>query len=134
MKNRVLITGTKFHVDTENKVVVCELKVDMQMHKNPAYCVVSGNMWRRKLPYVSWDGQFTVRAKARCNASDTFDETVGKRIAESRAKAKMFKIASRVWATCREALTDMAGRCHVSSVACDHAEMVENNHVLELTR
>lgn len=134
MKNRVLITGTKFHVDTENKVVICELKVDMQMHKNPAYCVVSGDMWRKKLPYVSWDGKFTVRAKARCNVSDTFDETVGKRIAESRAKAKMFKIASGVWATCREALIDMAGKCQVSSIACDHAEVVENNHVLELTR
>lgn len=134
MKNRVLITSTKFHVDTENKVVVCELEVDMQMYKNPAYSIVNGNMWRRKFPYVSWDGQFTVKAKARCNASDTFDETVGKRIAESRAKAKMFKIASRVWATCREVLTDMAAKCHNSSVACDYAEMVENGHVLELTR
>lgn len=134
MKNRVLIAGTKFHVDTENKVVVCELKVDMQMHKNPAYYVVNRNMWGKRLPYVNWEGQFTVRAKARCNASDTFDETVGKRIAESRAKAKMFKIASRVWATCREALLDMAAKCHNSSVACDKAEMIENNHVLELTR
>lgn len=134
MRNRVMITDTKFYVDTENKVVVCELKVDMQMHKHPAWIAIDNTMWKKKFPNVSYDGEFTVKAKARCNNTDTFDETVGKRIAESRAKAKMFKIASRVWATCREALTDMAGRCHVSSVACDHAEMVENNHVLELTR
>lgn len=134
MKNRVLITDTKFHVDTENKVVVCELKVDMQMPKNPAYYAINGNMWRKKLPHVNWDGQFTVRAKARCNASDTFDETVGKRIAESRAKAKMFSIASRVWILCKLALTDMAVKCLNSSIACNHAEMVENKHVLELTR
>lgn len=134
MKNRVLITGTKFHVDTENKVVICELKVDMQMYKNPAYCVVSGNMWRKKFPYVSWDGQFTVRAKARCNASDTFDETVGKRIAESRAKAKMFNIAWKVWRECEDALVDMAQECQKTSQACVTAMDIENNHVLELTR
>lgn len=134
MKNRVLITGTKFHVDTENKVVVCELKVDMQMHKNPAYCVVSGDMWRKKLPYVRWDGQFTVRAKARCNASDTFDETVGKRIAESRAKAKMFNIAWKVWRECEDALVDMAQECQKTSQACVTAMDIELNHVLELTR
>lgn len=134
MKNRVLITGTKFHVDTENKVVVCELKVDMQMHKNPAYYVVSGDMWRKKLPYVSWDGKFTVRAKARCNASDTFDETVGKRIAESRAKAKMFNIAWKVWRECEDALVDMAQECQKTSQACVTAMDIELNHVLELTR
>lgn len=134
MKNRVLITGTKFHVDTENKVVVCELKVDMQMHKNPAYCVVNSDMWRKKLPYVSWDGQFTVRAKARCNASDTFDETVGKRIAESRAKAKMFNIAWKVWRECEDALVDMAQECQKTSQACVTAMDIELNHVLELTR
>lgn len=134
MKNRVLITGTKFHVDTENKVVVCELKVDMQMHKNPAYCVVSDNMWRKKLPYVSWDGQFTVKAKSRCNAPDTFDETVGKRIAESRAKAKMFNIAWKVWRECEDALVDMAQECQKTSQACVTAMDIELNHVLELTR
>lgn len=134
MKNRVLITGTKFHVDTENKVVVCELKVDMQMYKSPAYRTVSGDIWRKKLPCVSWDGQFTVRAKARCNASDTFDETVGKRIAEGRAKAKMFSISSKVYKLCSDALTEMAKECSKSSIACEQTMMIENDHVLELTR
>ena len=134
MKNRVLITDTKFHVDTENKVVVCELKVDMQMQKNSAYYVVNRSMWRKRLPYVNWDGQFTVRAKARCNASDTFDETVGKRIAESRAKVKMFNTAWKVYRECEDALVDLAQECQKSSQACVAAMNIEDNHVLELTR
>lgn len=133
MKNRVLITDTKFHVDTENKVVVCELKVDMQIYKNPAYYAINGNMWRKKLPHVNWDGQFTVRAKARCNASDTFDETVGKRIAESRAKAKMFSIAQRVWGECYKVLTCYAAECSRSIQACLEAKRIEENHVKELS-
>lgn len=134
MKNRVLITDTKFHVDTENKVVVCELKVDMQMHKNPAYYVVNRNMWGKRFPHVNWEGQFIVRAKARCNASDTFDETVGKRIAESRAKVKMFNTAWKVYRECEDALVDLAQECQKSSQACVAAMNIEDNHVLELTK
>lgn len=127
-----MITNTNFHVDVENKVVICELNCDLQLEKHPAWMVINPSMWEKKFPNI--DGEFTVRAKARCNASDTFDETVGKRIAESRAKVKMFKIASRVWATCREVLTDMAAKCHNSYIACNNAKMIENNHVLELIR
>lgn len=134
MKNRVLITGTKFHVDTENKVVVCELKVDMQIHKHPAWIAINSTMWKKKFPNVSCDGEFTVKAKARCNNTDTFDEKKGKRIAESRAKAKMFNIAWKVWRECEDALVDMAQECQKTSQACVTAMDIELNHVLELTR
>lgn len=36
-------------------------------------------------------GTFTSIGKAMCNPDDTFDETTGRRIAESRAKLKLFK-------------------------------------------
>lgn len=45
-------------------------------------------MKNRVMINVSYDGEFTVKAKARCNNTDTFDEKKGKMIAESRAKAK----------------------------------------------
>lgn len=129
-----MIINANFHVDVENKVVICELKCDLQLEKHPAWMVINPSMWEKKFPNIGYDGEFTVRAKARCNASDTFDETVGKRIAESKAKVKMFKIASRVWETCRGALTDMAAKCYNSYIACNNAKMIENNHVLELIR
>lgn len=133
MRNRVLIEKSTFHVDEANKVVVCTLECDMQLHKHPAWVYISDNMFK-SVPHVSYDGRFTVKAKARCNAADTFSAETGKRIAESRAKAKMFNISSRVYKLCSDALTRLAKECSNSSVACERAMMIENDHVLELTR
>lgn len=133
MRNRVKIIESKFHLDTENKVVVCELKCDMQMEKHPAWYVICNDMWDSKFPKVK-GGVFTVKAVARCNSTDIFNVETGKRIAESRAKAKMFNISSRIYELCSDALTKFANECTKSAVACEQAMMVENNHVLELTR
>lgn len=133
MRNRVLIEKSNFRVDRTNKVVVCTLECDMQLHKHPAWNAINSDMFK-SIPYVSWDGRFTVKAKARCNATDTFDVGTGKRIAESRAKAKMLNISSRVYKLCSDALTKMAKECSNSSVACGQAMMIEKGHVFELTR
>lgn len=133
MRNRVMITDTKFHVDAESKVVICELKVDMQIHKHPAWIAINGIMWKKKFPNVSYDGEFTVKAKARCNNTDTFDEKKGKMIAESRAKAKMFSIAQRVWGECYKALIRYAAECSWSTQACFEAKRIEENHAKELS-
>lgn len=133
MRNRVLIEKSNFHVDGANKVVVCTLECDMQLFKHPAWDAIDSRMFK-SIPYVSWNGKFIVKARARCNATDTFDVETGKRIAESRAKAKMFNISSRVYKLCSDALTKMAKECSNSSVACEQAMMIENDHVLELTR
>ena len=133
MRNRVLIEKSNFHVDGANKVVVCTLECDMQLFKHPAWDAIDPRMFK-SIPYVSWNGKFIVKARARCNATDTFDVETGKRIAESRAKAKMFNISSRVYKLCSDALTKMAKECSNSSVACEQAMMIENDHVLELTR
>lgn len=133
MRNRVLIEKSTFHVDEANKVVVCTLECDMQFHKHPSWNAIDCKMFK-SIPYVSWDGRFTVKAKARCNATDTFSVETGKRIAESRAKAKMFNISRRVYELCSDDLTRLAGECKISSQACKQAMMIENDHVLELTR
>lgn len=133
MRNRVLIEKSNFHVDGANKVVICTLECDMQLFKHPAWDAIDSRMFK-SIPYVSWNGKFIVKAKARCNATDTFDVETGKRIAESRAKAKMFNISSRVYKLCSDALTKMAKECSNSSIACEQAMMIENDHVLELTR
>ena len=133
MRHRDLIEKSNFHVDGANKVVVCTLECDMQLFKHPAWDAIDSRMFK-SIPYVSWNGKFIVKAKARCNATDTFDVETGKRIAESRAKAKMFNISSRVYKLCSDALTKMAKECSNSSVACEQAMMIENDHILELTR
>ena len=133
MRNRVLIKKSNFHVDEANKVVVCILECDMQLDKHPAWNAIDSKMFK-SIPYVNWHGRFTVKAKARCNATDTFDVETGRMIAESRAKAKMFSISSKVYKLCSSALTKLAKECSNSSVACEKAMMIENDHILELTR
>ena len=133
MRNRVLIEKSTFYVDEVNKVVVCTLECDMQLNKHPAWDAIDYRMFEN-FPNAHRYGKFTVKAKARCNAPDTFDVETGKRIAESRAKAKMFNISSRVYKLCSDALTKLAKECSNSSVACEQAMMIENDHVLELTR
>lgn len=133
MRNRVLIKKSSFHVDEANKVVVCTLECDMQLEKHPAWNVIDSGMFK-KIPHVDWKGRFITKAKARCNATDTFNAKTGKRIAEGRAKAKMFSISSKVYKLCSDALTKLAKECSNSSVACEQAMMIENDHVLELTR
>ena len=133
MRNRVLIEKSTFYVDKANKVVICTLECDMQLNKHPAWDAIDYRMFKN-FPNAHYYGKFTVKAKARCNATDTFDVETGKRIAESRAKAKMFNISSRVYKLCSDALTKLAKECSNSSVACEQAMMIENDHVLELTR
>ena len=133
MRNKVLIQKSSFHVDEANKVVVCTLECDMQLDKHPAWNSIDCRMFKN-ISYANWYGKFTVKAKARCNATDTFSIETGKRIAESRAKAKMFNTASRIYKLCSDALTKLAKECSNSSVACEQAMMIENDHVLELTR
>lgn len=134
MRNGVMIINTKFNVDTVNKVVVCELKCDLQLAKHPAWLMIAPSIWERKFPNIGYDGEFTVKAKARCNDMDTFNEKRGKMIAESRAKAKMLKVASRIWEQCAKALKDASAKCAATSTACIEAMQIEVDHIAELTR
>ena len=132
MKNRIHVAKTTFHVDEINKVVICSLECDMQMCKHPAWISINDNAWRKKFPNVNYDGEFTVKAKARCNATDTFDVEKGKRLAESRAKAKMFSVAERVWQEIAQYLGNMVHECVKTAKACTLAKDIESNHVKEL--
>ena len=132
MKNRIHVIKTTFHVDEVNKVVICSLECDMQMHKHPAYNCFSGEAFQKRMPLVRWCGEFTVRAKARCNTTDTFDIEKGKRLAESRAKAKMFSVAERVWQEIAQYLGNMVHECVKTAKACTLAKDIEGNHVKEL--
>lgn len=85
-----------------NKVVKCELECEVLV---PCYC--SDYHTRSKLefdytirPYdKNYDWEFIgfkVDAIAKCDPTDTFDEVVGKRIAESRATIKALNAAGRL--------------------------------------
>jgi hypothetical protein len=131
MKNRIVVTDTKFHI-IDHRIVVCELKCSMQMLKHPAWMVINDYMWSKRFPHINYNGEFIVKAKAKCNSIDTFDERKGKMIAKSRAKVKMFNIAYRVWRECCKSLLDYNEKCLSAMMACEIAEDIESKHVEKL--
>ena len=128
MRNRVKITKANYIVNPEKKVVVCVLECDMQLRKHPAWCDIYPNMWAN-LPLVETDGTFKVRAVARCNEEDTFDEGAGKRIAESRAKGKAFATAAKVYKEIEKYFLNCAALVNESVEACEQTVKVEEAHV-----
>lgn len=127
-------TEPKFIVKPEDKVVVCKMKVDMQLNKPEYWDYTLQINWRDKAPMVNYKGEFTVTAKARCSSEDTFDEVIGKRIAESRAKAKAFKIAKNVWSCIAKDLSSKAKTAEKMAENCTIVEEVEVRHVTELSK
>ena len=128
MRNRVKITKANYIVNPEKKVVVCVLECDMQLYKHPAWCDIYPNMWAN-LPLVETDGTFKVRAIARCNEEDAFDEGAGKRIAESRAKGKAFATAAKVYKEIEKYFLNCAALVNESVEACEQTVKVEEAHV-----
>lgn len=132
MRTRVKTTS-KFIVKPENKVVVCNMSVDMQIYKSGGYRCKDPNWWTTKFPKVNCHGEFTVTAIARCNSEDTFDEATGKKIAESRAKAKAFKTATNVWNCIAKGLKEQANMAGTMARNCELVREVEVKHVEKLS-
>lgn len=128
MRNRVKITKANYVVNPEKKVVVCVLECDMQLYKHPAWDYIYSNMWAN-LPLVDLCGSFKVRAIARCNEEDAFNEEAGKRIAESRAKGKAFATAAKVYKEIEKYFLNCAALVNESVEACEQAVKVEKAHV-----
>lgn len=125
MKNGVKFGEPKFHVIEEKGIVVCELSFDMQVRKHPTWFWLDHDIIGKRFPKIEPFGNNKVIAKARCRKDDTFDVTVGKRIAESRAKAKAFNIASRVWQMYAMNFHKMSMECAKTHIACDKVAEAE---------
>lgn len=133
MKNRVRIIKKEFKVDEKNKVVVCELLFTLQLLGSgaiPNIMDIPGGMAKKRL--YQWGDTLVCRGKARCSSDDTFDETVGRRIAECRAKIKMFKVARNVWKTLGNDLAERVLSCRTLSNTCDVAMDIETWHLKKL--
>ena len=128
-----LRTNSEFIVKPENKVVVCNMRVSMQLFDSSLWSYTDPDWWATKAPMVNGYGEFTVTAKARCNPNDTFDEVTGKRIAESKAKTKAFKIAKNVWSCIAKNLTKKSNIANTMAKNCAAMEEIESNHVKELS-
>ena len=83
---------------------------------------------------VNHFGEFTVTAKAKCNSDDTFDEAIGKRIAEARAKVKAFKIAKNVWSCIAKDFAEQTQIAERMMKSCEEVEKIEFKHESEILR
>ena len=133
MKTRIKIIEKKFYVNPNTKTVVCELLCDLQKEKHPAFpylCQIDF----KNLDFTGRDGRFRVKAKTQCAKDDTFDIKRGKMIAESRAKAKMCKVATRVWKYYSDIFYAAAIQCFTTSYNCAVTRRTEEEHVKELIK
>ena len=134
MRNRVHVTKSTYKVNNKEGIVICILECETGVDRTEVWTTVSHSWWKRKLPLVDFYGRFTVKGIARCNDVDTFDEIVGKRIAESRAKAKAYRTAFKFWSICAKKISSMVKFCNGASSACNVAWCKEDYHVKELSK
>lgn len=133
-RSRLKVLKKHYKVDSKNKVITCTLLCDMNFKGTSVYYDVYQNIWEKRFPFIKNDDTFKVIGKARCAEGDTFDETLGKRIAESRAKKKAFYIAARVWFECVKKFSSAYSTCMAYSEANYKAVDKEIKHLKELMK
>lgn len=77
---------------------------------------------------------YTVVGISKCSKDDTFDETLGKRIAESRAKYKMFKKASALFYEIANNVNKIVYGCCNEVYRYEDLAETENRHVNSLIK
>lgn len=109
MKTNIKFNKLNYYVNTDKKVVTC-------------------------IVYVTINGfHYQSIGKAKCAPDDTFDEVKGRRIAESRAKTKVYKAAYSLYRNIAADLTNSASRFSELSEFCYTLYLKEAIHVDELT-
>ncbi len=120
-----------------NKTVVCKLNFKLNPPLNEKYISLFPYRFVEdkkitKQEDILWTG-ITVTGVAICHDNDEFDETLGKRIAESRAKIKMFdmlnKINGELWKMVRDSCSDPLCEAANESFYC---KLKENLHLKSL--
>lgn len=122
MKPGIKIEGCRYYV--HKNVVTCVLYCNMNIGYSPLDRIIQ----YRDLP----SGIFEVKGIARCSSDDTFDETIGKRIAESKAKAKAFLKGEAIMHKWIRELENLTSYAQDRANSCYRAFMHEKGHLIEL--
>ena len=72
--------------------------------------------------------KFYVKASATCMKGDRYDASLGKHIANSKARAKMFNVAYRIWGIIKDSLYDEAAQYNYIKNKCWDANLSESLH------
>ena len=96
MKTNVNFSKVQYVVKPKEGVVVCTMRVDPNLDKLYKMKLDFDSKWFKSLPMVDTWGAFTAKGVAKCSKEDTFNEILGKRIAEAKAKKMAFGICSTI--------------------------------------
>lgn len=120
MKTKVSIVDKKYYINNVKNTVTCVLECSVKTQDIPEWWGIHNS------PF------FTVRGIAKCSPLDTFDEELGLKIAESRAKKAMFikmhQMLNKVLASIMEDAEDVTS----AIVGNDLAASREKEHLKEL--
>ena len=72
--------------------------------------------------------KFCVKASTTCMKGDRYDASLGKHIANSKARAKMFYVAYRIWRIVKNSLYDEAAQYNYIKNKCWDANLSEFLH------
>lgn len=131
------IVDTKYFVNEEKRVVVCRLRFRLNdkcedlVHSQGYYwylrhkgkCIFSG--------IVDGD-QFDIISTSKCHIDDTWNEVEGKRIAESKAKQQLYKLAKSFFETIKKAKQEDIENLDSLIETCNIARNRETAHFNEL--
>ena len=109
MKTGITFSKSKFYVNEHKKTVVCSIKVTFI------------------------DRVIEFKGKSKCSPEDTFDAIKGKRIAESRAKAKAYSIAERTYREYEKSLWIKLFKARKKADFCEFLTKREAIHIIELS-
>lgn len=131
-------TGAK-NITTEykvyNRVVICKLTFDFDYltTTSDAFSIYYSRLLE-KLHIKNDFHTISIIGKAVCSKSDKFDITTGKRIAESRAKLKMFKLLERIHREASSVLSEALDQILAKNQNCTIGKLRETNRLLCLIR
>lgn len=127
MRNRCKVLNTRYKIDEDKKTVVCIIEWDAQVDKTTI------PFWMFTEAHRAGDAGISVGI-SKCHPDDTFDIVVGKRIAESKAKAKMYKTVLKRWKKVFNYIkVQYIDPAYRRMMACNEAYIGEKEHIKKLS-
>lgn len=98
MKTNIEFLSTKFNENTGvDKQIKCEIVARVMIEKLPISKSEFVNVICKRHPEISPSGTFTCIATTTCKPTDKYNETVGRRIAETKAQQKVYAKANKIY-------------------------------------
>lgn len=131
MKTGIKILSTDYYINEDTTICVIKAKInrwvfDLLFNKDIFKRVTRGF---NNISTEFHVGEFTVVGKSVCCPSDTYNEVLGKRIAEGRAKRKLFIIANKFWKNVEDVIMDIAKKPQKLSRNCAELTKIEEEHL-----